>query len=149
MAILNLKRKLECIVNLSRLRWGGGGLEDHKFYNTIKIVWNMFTQNSTTLQHRVSVQTAESILPLCCMQMTCLVRKKKKSPQHLYSCPFHVGDIGFFRLALLHSGSWMFQRGRLYCHLFEKAVSRRSVERKCHLKWNIIACLYFYILYKP
>lgn len=34
--------------------------------------------------------------------------KKKKSPQHLYSCPFHVGDIGFFRLALLHSGSWMF-----------------------------------------
>lgn len=24
-AILNLKRKLECSVNLSRLRWGGGG----------------------------------------------------------------------------------------------------------------------------
>lgn len=81
----------------------------------------MFTRNSTTLQHRVSVQTAESILPLCCMQMTCLVNKK--SPQHLYSCPFHVGDIGFFRLALLHSGFWMFQRGRLYCHVLKKPLA--------------------------
>lgn len=58
----------------------------------------MFTRNSTTPQHRVSVQTAESILPLCCMQMTCLVEKKKK----VLSICIHV----HFTLETLVSSAW-------------------------------------------
>lgn len=135
MAILNLKRKLECGVNLSRLRWGGGGDRGPQ----------VLQHNQNCLKHVYTKQYYPTTLSICTngrVHTSSLLhandvsreKKKKKSPQHLYSCPFHVGDIGFFRLALLHSGSWMFQRGRLYCHLFEKAVSRRSVERKCHLK---------------
>lgn len=68
--------KLECSVNLSWLRWGKTVLmwTTHSSFTTQSNCLNMFTRNSTTLKHYVSVQMAEPILSLCCMQIMCLVK---------------------------------------------------------------------------
>lgn len=104
----------------------------------------MFTRNSTTLKHKISVQMAEPILSLCCMQMMCLVK--------IFSVYIHVHFM--FEILVSAPGPVAFHfldvYGHLYCHLSKKlfpgSLMREQMTLKVRKKTSLLVFIFiFYI----
>lgn len=105
----------------------------------------MFTKTVLPRKHWVSVQMAEPILSLCCMQTVCLVTSFSAFS---HSSTFHIWDVGF--LYLIHSMTWMFSYGRLvlpfvyFYELVPGSLTRRQTPLEGRRQTSSL-CLFIFI----
>lgn len=117
------------------------------FTTQSKIVSTCLQKTVLPWKHRVSVQMAQLILSLCCMQMMCLVKLFSICTHVHFMCGTLTCDPGPGAFLLLDVSLWMPVLPFVY-----EAASRQpdeSANVTQSEEANINACLYFSILYKP
>lgn len=105
---------------------------DHtlKFYNSIKL--SQYVYNKQYYPNTLSICTNGSVHTFSLLHANDV---SSETLQRLYSMSISCLRHWFLRVAQLHSNSWMFQYGPLYCHLSKKLLAGSLMrEEKLSLK---------------